>query len=161
MSPRDIDLNLFHDPLTGLPSARVWAEAVGWAVDHAREGQASDAITVALLDLDRFDVLAGEDHRAADRLLKGVAAAWFTALDDAGLLARLFGGRFALLLPDHGLESGLDVVERLRCELPGGGTCSAGVAVWEGEDPELLASRADGALVGAKLHGRDRAVVAC
>lgn len=159
MSSRDVDLSSFSDPLTGLPSARVWGEGVTWAVEHARDMGSS--LSVALLDLDRFDVLAEYDPRGADRLLKAVAAAWHSHLDDSGLVARLFAGRFGLLLPERGLEATLEAVEAMRLLVPGGVTCSVGVAVWEGEDAQRLASRADGALVGAKLHGRDRAVVAC
>jgi diguanylate cyclase len=158
MHSRDVDLTSFSDPLTGLPSARVWSEGVTWAVEHARDTDGS--LAVALLDLDRFDVLAEYDPLAADRLLKGAAAAWHSALDDAGLVARLFAGRFGLLLPERGVDAALETVEVLRALVPAGVTCSAGLAVWEGEDAERLASRADGALVGAKLRGRDRAVVA-
>ena len=159
MHDRDVDLTAFSDPLTGLLSARVWADGVGWAVEHARDTGAG--VTVTLLDLDRFDVMADHDARSSDRLLKTVAAVWHDRLDDAGLVARLFGGRFGLLLPLHDLEASLDLVEACRELMPGEFTCSAGLAVWAGEDPEHLISRADGALVGAKLHGRDRAVVAC
>lgn len=159
MDHRDVDLFSFHDPVTGLPAARVWAEGVEWAVKQGREqgGQ----VAVALLDLDRFDVLADHDGRAADRLLKGAAAAWHAVVDDIGVLARLFGGRFGLLLPGGDLDSALEVVSEMRERTPSAWTCSVGVAVWAGEDADLLTSRADGALVGAKLHGRDRAVVAC
>ena len=106
-------------------------------------------------------VLADHDSRAADRLLKGVAAAWYAVVDDLGVLTRLFGGRFGVLLPDTDLDTALDVVTELRERTPSAWTASVGVAVWAGEDAEQLTSRADGALVGAKLHGRDRAVVAC
>lgn len=158
MARRDVDLSLFTDPLTGLPSARVWGETLAWAVEHAREGRST--LSVVLIDLDRFDVLAEADPRAADRLLKAIASSWFTELDDTGLIARLFSGRFGFVLAGYDIEDCIDLVDALRPLMPAGFTCSAGIALWGGEDVERLATRADTALVAAKLHGRDRSVVA-
>jgi GGDEF domain-containing protein len=156
---RDIDLSALNDPLTGLPSARVWGDSVVWAVEHGRD--TAGHLTVALIDVERFVPYAEADPLGGDRLIKGIAAEWYTALDDAGLLSRLFNGRFGLLLPSQGLEAALDTIEGLRERVPAPWRTTVGVAVWEGETAHVLTSRADGALTGAKLHGRDRAVVAC
>ena len=161
MDHPDIDLSEFHDRLTGLPSAHVWSEALAWAIERASRRSPSPPVTVAQLELAGIEALASSDPQAAGRLVKAVAAAWHDLLEDSGLVARLFDGRFGVLLPDRGLESALEVVEDLRERVPAGQAVSVGLAVWEGEDPEVLAGRADGALAGAKLHGRDRAAVAC
>jgi GGDEF domain-containing protein len=51
-------------------------------------------------------------------------------------------------------------VERLRSATPGGVTCSAGVALWDGlESADQLLGRADRALYAAKQQGRDRIAV--
>ena len=48
------------------------------------------------------------------------------------------------------------MVERLRARMPGGQTCSAGVALRiTGDTPADLLSRADQALYEAKQSGRD------
>ena len=51
-------------------------------------------------------------------------------------------------------------VERVRAGLPRGVTCSAGLAVWDGQEtPAALQGRADAAMYRAKCAGRDRLVV--
>ena len=161
MDHPDTDLGEFHDRLTGLPSAQVWADALAWAIERAGRRSPQPPVTVAQLELGGLDALSDSDPQAAARLLKSVGAAWHDLLEDSGLVARLFDGRFGVLLPDRSLERALEVVADLRERVPAGHAVSVGLAVWEGEDPERLASRADGALAGAKLHGRDRAAVAC
>ena len=104
-------------------------------------------------------MLRGE--REGDRLLKETGAAWAMALRDVDLLARLEGGLFAALLPGCMLGEAMEVLERVRGLTPRTQTASAGVAVWNSEEPaELLQARAEGALHAAKSAGRDMTIAA-
>ncbi len=59
------------------------------------------------------------------------------------------------------LQRAFRSANRLRSGVPGGQTCSIGVAAWDGqEDVPGLVARADAALYEAKHAGRDRTVLA-
>jgi diguanylate cyclase (GGDEF)-like protein len=148
------------DDLTGLANRRAWDEHLPRELSRAQ--REARPLCVAMLDLDHFkDYNDERGHQAGDRLLKQVAATWREMLRPSDLLARYGGEEFGLLLPHCSLERGLEVVERLRTVTVAGQTCSAGVAAWDGdESPDILVSRADGALYEAKKAGRDRAVPA-
>ena len=148
------------DDLTGLANRRAWEELL--PRELARAAREQEPLCVAMLDLDHFkDFNDDYGHQAGDRLLKEVTAAWREILRPSDVLARYGGEEFVLLIPTCDLESGLEVVERLREMGAEGPTCSAGLAVWNGEEsPDALISRADRALYEAKRAGRDRALAA-
>jgi diguanylate cyclase (GGDEF)-like protein len=144
------------DPLTGVPNRRVWDRAL--PRELARAARAAAPLSVALLDLDRFKRFNDtHGHQAGDRLLVDAARAWRQSLRTTDLLARYGGEEFALLLPGAGADAATEAIQRLRTRTPGGQTCSAGVARWDGrESGEQLLARADRALYAAKAAGRDR-----
>jgi diguanylate cyclase (GGDEF)-like protein len=143
------------DSLTGVANRRAWDEELPRELSRAaRTGQ---TVCVALLDLDHFKAYNDEHgHQAGDRLLKAASAAWEGLLRKTDLLARYGGEEFAVLLPDCPLGSAMEIAERLRTAQPEG-TCSIGVADWDGrQDEEELIARADRALYAAKAGGRDQ-----
>jgi diguanylate cyclase (GGDEF)-like protein len=144
------------DALTGLPNRRAWETNLGHALLE------EEPFVLAMLDLDHFKSFNDtHGHPAGDRLLKETAAAWREELRVGDFLARIGGEEFALLLPACTTEDALAVVERLRCRVPYGQTCSAGVVLHEpGESADTLMSRVDAALYAAKADGRDRVTVA-
>ncbi len=148
------------DPLTGLATERMFDAELPRELARARRGELP--MCVALLDLDAlgaFNMLRGE--REGDRLLKETGAAWAGALRDVDFLARLEGGRFCALLPGCMLGEAIEVIERVRDLTPRSQTASAGVALWNGEEPaELIMARAEGALLAAKSAGRDMTIAA-
>ena len=148
------------DDLTGLANRRAWDEHL--PRELSRAGRDGRPLCVAMLDLDRFKQYNDErGHQAGDRLLKQMSAAWREMLRPSDMLARYGGEEFGLVLPNCPLEKGVEVVERLREYTVAGQTCSAGIAVWDGEEPpEALVQRADAALYDAKKAGRDRSVAA-
>lgn len=149
------------DPLTGVPNRRTWDHELSRACAAAREG--GEPLAVALLDLDRFKRFNDRHgHQAGDRLLREAASGWTEALRGSGaMLARYGGEEFAVLLPGHGSEQAVAVLDRLRAVTPGEQTFSAGVAVWDPTtDPATAVGEADTALYEAKRRGRDRVVPA-
>jgi diguanylate cyclase (GGDEF)-like protein len=148
------------DDLTGLPNRRSWFEELPRELARAR--RFVHPLCVAMLDLDHFkEYNDRHGHLAGDRMLKEAAGAWRGALRETDRIARYGGEEFSVLLPDCSLEDAVQLVERLRTVTPGGETCSAGVAEWNGDEPpESLVRRADTALYEAKRIGRDRVIVA-
>ena len=148
------------DPLTGVANLRQWSERLGRELERARRG--GTTVAVALVDLDRFKLVNDtQGHSAGDALLREVAAGFAQAVRTVDLVARIGGEEFAVALPDASPEDAVAIVERLRTSLAAGVTCSAGLAIWDGEEtPHELQDRADAALYRAKAEGRDRLVVA-
>lgn len=147
------------DDLTGLPNRRAWEQEVPRELVRARRERRP--FCVAMIDLDHFKEFNDErGHQAGDRFLKQAAAAWGDELRATDFLARYGGEEFALALPNCEPEAAWEVAERLRAAMPDGGTCSIGIASWDGEEsaPELL-GRADTALYDAKRRGRNLSVI--
>jgi diguanylate cyclase (GGDEF)-like protein len=148
------------DPLTGLATRRLFEAEVPRELARARRSQAP--VCLAVLDLDHlgaFNMLRGE--REGDRLLKEVGASWASTLRDVDFLGRFDGGEFGALLPGCMLGEAIDVVERVRERTPRNQTASAGVALWDGDEPaELLLARCLEALAAAKAAGRDMTIAA-
>lgn len=148
------------DALTGLPNRRSADAELGRAL--ARVAQTGEALSVAMVDLDRFkdfnDVFG---HQAGDRLLVQAAAHWGRELRGQAVLARYGGEEFLLVGVGLDLEPAEQLLGLLRRVTPAGQTFSAGLAGWDGlESVEGLVHRADNALYAAKRDGRDRVVVA-
>ncbi len=125
------------------------------------------ATSLFLMDLDRFKAVNDTlGHQAGDALLKQVAQRLQRGVGDAGLVGRLGGDEFQLVLP--GIDN-RDTLSALARELIASlsqpyfisGTavtigCSIGVAIApvDGETSETLVRNADLALYAAKADGR-------
>jgi diguanylate cyclase (GGDEF)-like protein len=146
-----------RDPLTGLLNRRAWDMAVAGSLRRRRQ-----PIYVALMDLDHFKAYNDRHgHPAGDALLRRAAVAWRAALRTADVLARYGGEEFAVLLGGCGVDSALEILDRVRDATVDGQTVSIGVASWNGrEGADSLVSRADAALYVAKRAGRDRILLA-
>jgi diguanylate cyclase (GGDEF)-like protein len=148
------------DPLTGLATRRMWDQELPRELARARRGETP--VCIAVLDLDHlgaFNMLRGEQE--GDRLLKEAASSWASALRDVDFIARFEGGEFGVVLPGCTLGEACDVMDRVRGLTPRTQTASAGVAMWNGEEPaELLHARCQDALTTAKGAGRDMTIAA-
>jgi len=148
------------DALTGLPNRRTLEHEL--PLELARSRRASVPTCLAMLDLDFFKTYNDQHgHQAGDALLRQVAAAWRPAVRETDLLVRLGGDEFAVVLPDCDVPAADVVVSRMRAAMPPGHGVSAGLALWEFNEPlESLIGRADHALYAAKAAGRGRTLVA-
>lgn len=155
-----------EDPLTRLPNRRALDEAL--AREVARAGRTGGRLAAIVLDVDRFKrVNDAHGHAAGDAVLAAVAARAAAALPAGGLLARLGGEEFAVLLPGAGLAEAADAAERIRAAVAARPVEAAGrtlaitvslgcAALAPGEVGPSLLARADDRLYAAKAAGRDR-----
>ncbi|RZM36593.1 MAG: GGDEF and EAL domain-containing protein, partial [Sphingomonas sp.] len=125
------------------------------------------ATSLFLMDLDRFKAVNDTlGHQAGDALLQQVAQRLQRGVGDAGLVGRLGGDEFKVVLPGIDNRDTLAVLSRdLIASLSQpyfiSGTavtigCSIGIAIApdDGEDSETLVRNADLALYAAKGDGR-------
>ena len=124
-------------------------------------------VALFLLDLDRFkqvnDTLG---HQAGDALLKQVAQRLTRGVGDAGLVGRLGGDEFQLLLPGMDNRDTLamlarDLIKSISqpyfisgASISIGGSIGIALALTPGDDAETLIRNADLALYAAKGDGR-------
>ena len=153
------------DGLTGLANR----QRMRAALDQALNQQIGPyrATTLFLLDLDRFKVVNDTlGHQTGDTLLKQVAQRLLRAVGDAGLVGRLGGDEFQVLLPGENDPEKLSNLARVIIadlsqpySVDGNSVtigCSIGVAIapQDGKEPETLVRNADLALYAAKGEGR-------
>ena len=160
------------DGLTGLHNRRYLETHLSGMVRRA--GESGKALSLLLIDLDRFKSVNDEfGHAAGDAVLKEAARRILRNVRGFDLAARYGGEEFVVVMPDTSIDVALAVAERIRGKmaneaviLPDGReltvTLSAGVAekAPDGETAESLIGRADAALYQAKESGRDRVVSA-
>ncbi|MBI2706049.1 MAG: GGDEF domain-containing protein [Actinobacteria bacterium] len=152
------------DPLTGLANRR----QLQAYLDHAigRAVRIDEAMTVAMLDLDKFKHFNDTwGHAAGDRVLMTFARRLNTRLRAQDVAARYGGEEFCLLVPGTNAVDAKALLDGLQGNLePFEGhpiTFSGGVAqLRDGENADELIARADAALYEAKNAGRQRTLVA-
>ncbi len=154
-----------HDPLTGLPNRAMFEEALDKACAQAVDCGAD--LALLLVDFDGFksvnDTLG---HDAGDALLTEGAARIAACVGEYGMIGRMGGDEFAVLLvgrtESEVLEVAGAVLESLRRPFPLRESvrisASVGVAFSapEASTPAALMKNADVAMYRAKGDGRDR-----
>jgi diguanylate cyclase (GGDEF)-like protein len=163
----DADINrlAYSDALTGLANRQRMQTVLTQTLSNTRSG--FDPVALLLLDLDRFksvnDTLG---HQAGDKLLRQVAERLTQAMGSFGLVGRLGGDEFQIIMTggevrsvaEHFASNIIDILSKpyLIDNLPVTIGCSVGIAYSpeHGNDSEALTRNADLALYRAKGDGR-------
>ncbi|WP_298672955.1 EAL domain-containing protein [uncultured Sphingomonas sp.] len=153
------------DSLTGLANRQRMRLSLEKTLGSERNSPSSTGLF--LLDLDRFKAVNDTlGHQVGDELLKQVAHRLQRAVGDSGLVGRLGGDEFEVVLPRQPERARLteiaqDIITALSAPyFISGATltigCSVGIAIApeHGEDVETLVRNADLALYAAKADGR-------
>jgi len=152
------------DALTGTLNRRAFFEA---AADLRRSDDALDA--VAIFDIDRFKQINDTyGHAAGDVAIQAVAN---VARDRIGIVGRLGGEEFGILLPGRSVKDAASLCESMRIAVAATGlpqidadlkvTCSFGAGEWRRDESiDEALKRADIALYAAKSGGRNRVIAA-
>jgi len=159
------------DPLTSVLNRRGLSEAANRAIQESRSKDRELSVFVA--DIDHFKSVNDRfGHDAGDRVLQQFAALLRNLVGNQGIVGRLGGEEFAVLLPGTSSTAALDLAEAVRkgtltlkVAAPSSIatiTASFGIAAFVSGDEGFsdLLNRADAALYQSKRSGRDRSTVA-
>jgi two-component system cell cycle response regulator len=158
------------DALTSLENRRSFVEQA--RVELSRCQRYSLPLSLVLLDVDHFKTINDtQGHSAGDQVLISLGNLLTRQLRTCDTAARWGGEEFVILLPntDGGgarvlAERLRGAIERLAIQYESAAiavTASIGIAEYHsGESLESLVDRADGAMYGAKVGGRNRVMVA-
>lgn len=159
------------DPLTQIYNRRHLMSQLSTSMIQAKRH--GHSLSIALLDIDHFKWVNDlHGHICGDDVLRGVAAALKNGIHNGiDVPARYGGEEFMVIMPFTGLETAVDVSDRLRNTIKGQAvdcenknvsvTCSFGVAEYiSGETMEQFIERADISLYQAKHGGRNRVCAA-
>jgi diguanylate cyclase (GGDEF)-like protein len=151
------------DPLSGLLNRRGFEERATAMLKRAQESGAPAALVLA--DLDHFKAVNDVfGHAVGDRVIVAFAAALRSTAGKSGIVGRLGGEEFAVLLPVSDLGAARLFAESVRTafprntpgDLPVKARVTASFGVAAGDDSlTALLSQADNALYQAKRSGRD------
>ena len=155
------------DWLTKAMTRRAFMPALASAVQD--QVACSSGAVLIIADVDRFkDINDSLGHVAGDAVLRAIADRLRTVCRDGGVIGRLGGEEFGILIKHITLVQGLQIAERMReaiassqFEVDGatvGVTCSFGVAALEKglSCAEAWLKAADVQLYTAKERGRNR-----
>lgn len=165
------DLSI-RDHLTSLFNRRYLEEMLSHELQRAAQKELS--LAVILIDVDHFKQINDTlGHSAGDVVLQKVGYFVLEQVRQSDFVCRYGGDEFVIILPDIGMEKGVERAEHLRKgikqlfsehadQLSGEVTISLGIAFFpdHGSTVQTMLQSADKALYQAKHEGRDRVVVA-
>lgn len=155
-----------EDPLTGVANRRAFMQRLQAEMEVANA--AGQPLTIAIADMDHFKIINDRlGHPVGDEALKHSATLMQRTCTGSGVVARIGGEEFALILPNADCNAAIRVCERVRAEIQAHDwgtvhpelrlTVSIGLWEWDGKATisELLHA-ADTQLYEAKRGGRNR-----
>lgn len=153
-----------HDTLTGLPNRALFSQHLHEVLEQARES--GQKLAVFFLDLDRFKILNDTlGHARGDKLLKAVATRLSRCAGETGVVARMSGDEFVMLIPNFEEPAEIEAIAEqvlARLEKPYKihdyelhATASIGIALFpqDGDDSQVLIKNAETALFRVKDKG--------
>lgn len=150
------------DTLTGIPNRRGFNRRAEIALLSAKE--AGHILKVIMFDLDRFKAINDtHGHAKGDLVLAKFARILQAHCPVSGIVARLGGEEFVMLIERTNIAEAWSVADRVRAELENADfgipivTVSAGIAGIQPDDTlSSLIRRADQWVYFAKNHGRNQ-----
>lgn len=155
------------DPLTGLGNRAHFIDSA--EAELRRADRFNRDLTVLMLDIDYFKRINDRHgHAAGDEALRVFSRVLGRETRAVDLLGRVGGEEFAIVLPETGIDAGLQIAERVRAAVeqasfvfhhsePIHFTVSIGASLLQaGDSLDSLLARADDALYRAKHAGRNR-----
>ena len=163
---REIEYQLTHDSLTGLPNRTMLADRLQQCMSFA--DRYGTKLAVAFVDLDQFKLINDSmGHHVGDELLVTMAGRLSKCVRESDTVVRLGGDEFVLLLTS--LQKVEDIAQSMQrilaavanpCVIEGRDfivSCSIGIGIYpdDGADPNTLLKYADSAMYKAKQSGRN------
>jgi len=155
----------FTDALSGLPNRRALLARIDDI--HSANPPGPDSLAVVFIDLDGFKVINdGHGHEFGDALIRKVGARLAGVCPAHGMLARMGGDEFAVLIERAGaLALAEDTAQRILVALGrpipiGTHQCHVGASIGVAADPDgctnsyELLRRADAAMYRVKAYGK-------
>ena len=152
-----------HDDLTELPNRSYLYEQMAKLLAAAHSNHKK--LVVLLMDLDRFkDINDTLGHHYGDELLRRIAPALTACVKDDGIVARVGGDEFAIVLPDTNIQGAIWVVNKIASNVEQNYQIddhsldvrlSIGLSIFpdDGETCDELVKKADVAMYMAKRTG--------
>lgn len=159
---KEIRILATRDELTQLPNRNVFEKKLKRIITDNEQ-----KVAVLFLDLDRFKIINDSlGHYIGDQLLKKVANRLRAAVGDDGIVSRLGGDEFTILITNTDENFLADLCQRMITKIKQPFliegkeiliTCSIGISVYpqDGNTVETLMKNADVAMYYAKDHGKD------
>ncbi len=157
-----------HDPLTGLLNRRTFQIMLKKEIEESHQAQGKHG-ALLFLDIDQFkDVNDSSGHQTGDILLRDVANTLLKMVDGIGVIGRLGGDEFGIMLTSTTREQAEQMTQKIvnrlgQITLPASGrmyriSASIGLAQYpeHGANVKTLLANADLAMYQAKEQGRGR-----
>jgi diguanylate cyclase (GGDEF)-like protein len=163
---RDEQYRASHDVLTDLPNRRFFSSHLAQALSLAKRQQSE--LALVFMDVDQFKLVNDTlGHATGDQLLTQIGQRLHSRVGETGVLARIGGDEFTVLIENAG--SALTLAQQAQTYLALfeqpflcgeheiSATASIGIARYpaDGEDSGTLLKHADLALYKAKDNGRN------